>query len=68
MIRDDKTIIASYEDDIISQEQELGGRGESKYYKFNYEVIITTSYYDITIDTECSQRLINRNIKLICPT
>ena len=26
-------------------------------------LVIITSYYNITIDTVCSQRLINRNIK-----
>ena len=29
----------------------------------NNKLIITTSYYNITIDTVYSQRLINRNIK-----
>ena len=29
----------------------------------NNKLIITTTYYNITIDTVCSQRLINKNIK-----
>ena len=60
-IKDYKSGIADAEDTIIRMDQVLGGRGESS--TINNELVIITSYYNITIDTVCSQRLINRNIK-----
>ena len=61
VIRIHKSNIVIYEDYIISYEEELGGRGESS--TNNNQLVITTSYYNITIDTVCSQRLNNRNMK-----
>ena len=60
-IREYKSRIADYEYKIIRWEQELGGRGESSIIRNNQ--VIITSYYNITIHTPCSQRLINTDIK-----
>ena len=61
-IRSAKSNIAINENNIIKYEQELGGRGESSIIRYN-QLVITTTYYNTTIDTVCSQRLSNRNIK-----
>ena len=62
-IRSAKSSIAGDEDDIISYEQALGGRGESSIISSNNELVFITSYYNMTIYSVCSQRLSNRNIK-----
>ena len=60
-IRYHKSRIARNEDEIIRYEQVLGGRGKSSI--INNELVIITSYYNITLHTVCSQRLTHRNIK-----